>query len=408
MSEIKRANRKPKLASLAVGALLGLAAASALAEQVEVVSHFDHFDALSPEDENALGVITPPESAREIASHNGIPIFETESRPFTEDEVAEIIRVLDLVPAKMLETPPKAIIAASSETRGRIIRPNTVATASGPYIFLGTAFFEGAAGGFNASTTENDRLSIFMHEYAHVLQYYHLDPETGKQSNLEDSSSLVFDFATSVGWTAKTSVSGDYVSGDQIPFNTQSYIRWELPEELETETTKYGRTNTVEDQAESFGWVVAGHPSYVSDARVAYVLDYLGEPKEAFTQGIVPIHPDGLRGRGQPRGSNRYFQEMTPDAFGSEEGAISRYYFFDRDDEMTFATAVAYFQQEMVDRGFTVVEPIIIAVLPNNADHASGVFEFEGTTVLFQMFDVLNAENYITTGDVTLRFVTKL
>lgn len=400
-------NRSVRRTCLSLAALHCFATAQAVAEPIEVVLNFDHFSALTTEQETELGVVTPPASAKEVASHNGIPIFETESRPFSQEEIDEIIRVLDAVPARMLESPPKAIVAASSETNGRIVRPNTVATASGPYIFLGTAFFEGSSGGFSSETTENDRLSIFMHEYAHVLQYYHLDPETGKQSNFSDSSSLVFDFATNVGWTAKTSVSGEYFEGDQIPFNSQSYIGWKLPEEQEINTTRYGRTNSVEDQAESFGWVIAGHPDYVSPDRVAYVLRYLDEPEETFTQGVVPLHPESLRGRGQPRGSQSFFQDMTPSAFGPEDDASSLHYFFDRESGITFDQAVAYFEQEMTERGFTVIDTISSTTLENNEDHASGVFEFEDTWVLFQIFDVLNAEKYITKGNITFRFVTK-
>ena len=382
--------------------ILVLSAPVSVAAQV-ITSNFDHFFELSIEQENSLGIITPPDSAVQVAEHRGVPILETESRPFSEDEIAEIKRYLDLVPEKFLETPPKAIIAASKETQGRVIKPTTVATASGPYIFLGTRFFEG---GFRSSNTDNDKVSIFMHEYAHVLQHYYLDIEHGTQQSMDDRSALVHDFSVSVGWTARDSTSGPFLSGSDIAFIPDaSYRRWQLPESEESGTTKYGQTNNVEDQAESFGWVIAGHPGLVSEARATWVLNFLGESAEAFTKGVIPIHPDALRARGQPRGSQRFFQDLEPDVFQAGEDGQEHFYFFEEESGVSFENAMYYFKDEFAARGFTAVEAMTHQVLDKQEDHASAVYDFDGMTVLVQVIDLTNADAYITKGDMTVRVV---
>ena len=69
--------------------ILALSAPVSVAAQ-EITSNFDHFFALPIEEENSLGISTPPDSAVQVAEHRGVPILETESRPFSEDEIAEI------------------------------------------------------------------------------------------------------------------------------------------------------------------------------------------------------------------------------------------------------------------------------------------------------------------------------
>jgi len=232
----------------------------------EVNSNYDYFTQITPDQEEKLGIITPPESAALVTTYKGIKIYDVEDRRYADKEIQQIKQLLDSVPKKMLATPPKAIIAASKTTRARIYRPNMVASASGPYIFLGDKFF---IGGFRSKNTINDRLQIFMHEYAHVIQHYHLETERGSQSTMKDRSTLVFDFATKMGWKVKKGF-GDkkkILEGDQIPFNPKYTNSWFLPEQNESDTSDYGSTNSVEDLAESFGWVIAGHPSKISQSR---------------------------------------------------------------------------------------------------------------------------------------------
>lgn len=297
----------------------------------------------------------------------------------------------------MLSMPPKAIIAASKETTGRIYQPNMVAKASGPYIFLGDKFF---IGGFRSKNTINDRLQIFMHEYAHVIQHYYLDTERGSQTTKRDRSTLVFDFAVKMGWAVKKGYGEKrtVLTDEEISFNPKSRNSWFLPAEKETDTSKYGRTNSVEDQAESFGWVIAGHPSRVSEARVDYVLDYLDEPLESFTRGKIPPHKKFKRVRSKRRGLGQFFNEHTVD-----EPKEVNYYFIEKEDSMTIDKILAFLSTELKSRDFKIIEALDHLVLAKNKeDYARGVYEYGGEKIQIQIVDYENAINYRTKGETAI------
>ena len=367
---------------------------------IELTSNYAYFSKLSTEQETNIGIITPPDSAELVTTHKGIKIYQVKDRKFTEDEINQITRLIDVVPKKMLSMPPKAIIAASKETRGRIYQPNMVATASGPYIFLGDKFF---IGGFRSKNTINDRLQIFMHEYAHVIQHYYLDTERGSQTTKKDRSTLVFDFAVKMGWAVKKGFGEKrkILTNEEIPFNPKSSNSWFLPEDKETDTSKYGRTNTVEDQAESFGWVIAGHPTRVSKARVDYVLDYLGESLESFTQGKIPLHKKFKRARSKRRGLGRFFDEHSID-----QPKEVNYYFIEQEDGITIDEVLAFFSNEFKARGFNVIEALDRQLLAKNKEgYTRGIYEFGGEKIQIQILDYENAMNYRTKGETAIEIV---
>lgn len=245
-----------------------------------------------------------------------------------------------------------------------------------------------------------------MHEYAHVVQYYYLDIEHGTQQSLDDASSLGHDFSISTGWTAKRNSSDPYLSGSDITFAPEEiYRRWKLPETEERGTTKYGKTKNVEDQAESIGWVVAGHPAFVSDARVARVENFLGEEIETFTKGVIPVHPRSLRSRGHLRGTKRFFQDREPDGFVIGAENHEPYLFFKDEGGVSFQDAARYFSNAFAARGFNPIAALKYEVLEKKEDYASGIYAFEGRQVLLQIFDLTSADAYITKGDMTVRMV---
>ncbi len=358
---------------------------------ISVENFYEHYATFSTTQERALYVATPPEGSRQVAVVKGIPIIEAPNLSLTTADLDKIKQALNHAPAKFLETPPKAIIAATMKTRGAFAAPNTVATASGPYIFLGAGFFHG---GFHHQNTPGERISIFMHEYAHVLQYYHLDKDEGTMLSLLRRSSLVFDFASRVGWK------GNWLEG-----------RWRQPDPEAHETTRYGATNPIEDLAESFGWVIAGHPEFVSEARAQYVLDYLGEEEDTFTQGVAPIHPAAKRAVGRPRGAVRYLIARAPQEFKDAGQESDQFYLFEKNAALTLEDVVAYYQRMLMARGFTETLPLQQKTLRDGAHYAEGIFiaktDNKERRILVQLFDLRNTANDFTRGAVTMRMVVK-
>lgn len=359
----------------------------------EAKNNFEHFYALTGLQETELGVISVPQSARQVAEHRGVAIIETASRPFSLVEIAQIKTYLDRVPAKMMETPPKAIIASSGETRASTDHPTAIAGASGPYIFLGDRFFKNS---FLRKRTENDRLHAFMHEFGHVLQYYHLDIEHGTQRSIDTSSSLIHDFSVAVGWVARDDLDGVFLSGQSISFVPDITEReWVLTESAKGGTTEYGQTSNSEDLAESFGWVLAGHPDRISRDRRDFILAYLGEIADAFTKGIIPVHPESVRVR-QPRRTERFYQGREPPGFVSTDEDDGVFNYIDGEKSIPFADVAAYYAEEFLARSYAVVQDMKIEAIGARPDYASAVYAYRGKQVLVQILE-------FSTGSVTIR-----
>ena len=371
----------------------------------ELINNYSLLKKLSPAEENKRAVITPHSSASVAAEHKGIKIYHTNSRQFTNQEIAEIIEFIDAVPLKFMETPPKAIMGATRENFGprTPVAPFTIALASGPYIFLGDKFFGKSS--FIGATNFNERFRVFIHEWTHVIQYYFLETEKGSVSNMDKHSTFVFDFALKVGWHAQK---GSYdenrqyskkkLTSIETPFAPKSGFSWELDDK--SGTTDYGGGNPVEDQADSFSFVVAGLPDQVSKQRQAFVLDFLGQTESDFTNGVVPQHEKATRAKNKMK--KRFFQEKS---LVQEEGIASTYYFIEKEEQEKLQDVAMFYDAEMQRRNFTVVQSPKFEVLKNKEDYFSAVYEYQGKYVSLQGFDYLNAINYSSKGDLVIRVI---
>lgn len=257
---------KPQLARATllflVGALVFVSPAGA--EPKNNYATISHFDAAT---EGSLGVFSLPESLKQIATINGVPILAKEDLP---DRLAALQEATLNFPQIFFEFPPKGIILSD---RGLGLLPAGLATAraSGAYIVLGDGFFS-TTGVRGIPVWERPRL--LMHEWAHVLQYYYSDISRSEPYALETHSTLMDGWHEATGW--------EQVDG-----------KWTLPEPHHEETTAYGRTKPIEDQAEALSFMLIGQPGRISPSRVAFLENALDRSINDFTQGTF-VPPAGF------------------------------------------------------------------------------------------------------------------
>ncbi|MCR4263662.1 MAG: hypothetical protein NUV98_03000 [Candidatus Roizmanbacteria bacterium] len=336
-------------------------------------NNFTYLFQLEPSQEEFLGVAVPPEDATRVTAVRGIPFYETECRPFQENEITQLALFLNTLPKEVLELRPKGIVSACLDRLNLSLDPLTNALTSGPYIYLGDEFFSGTV--FSGEHSENEKLTIFTHEYAHVLQYYYVHHYwlQRKRTNAYDydiSSTVVYDFARTVGWE-------QYPKDQEHSFFDGNYT-WQLSKTSDAQmTTDYGKeSGPTEDFAESFGLVAAGQPQTISEARKQYILHFLDAPESTFTRGVVPQYPSSIRV------SFDYEEYLTSriNQLSVQGKTVTDTVQWGIDKFTPFDTIVNYYTNELIIRSFEPFSALTLQPGTYNDQFASGVYTADGKT----------------------------
>ncbi|MFQ5516028.1 MAG: DUF4157 domain-containing protein [Acidimicrobiia bacterium] len=157
------------------------------------------------------------------------------------------------------------------------VREAAVAFAQGRDIYVSAATFHGPS--------RSDLTRVLIHELTHVAQFSRLDDAyleaaAGAGLTLIDvaaASSMVEDFATSVGWVNRS-------IGSLQP-------SWTIDDAAAAGTTAYGRSSPEEDQAEAVSLVVTGRAGEISPNRVEWVEEWLSMSAEESSAGFPWIPP---------------------------------------------------------------------------------------------------------------------
>jgi hypothetical protein len=200
--------------------------------------------------------------------YKDVRFISTVKRPFAPEEIVLLERIIDSLPQKLFDYRPWAIISTAFDgSRITQINPEGVAFASGPYVFVSDITFE-KKDAFDTGTFRG-LLRILSHEFTHVAQFFETQSIPKEEiANYLETSDLVKDWILKTGWIK---------NGDE----------WELPKsEL---TTEYGRTNPVEDMADSVGNMISGDEYPISESRADWVLEWLDQDKESLYLGTLPI-----------------------------------------------------------------------------------------------------------------------
>ncbi len=184
-------------------------------------------------------------------------------------ELALLGAALSELPGALLDRVRLRHIIRAPDSETTDPHGSTQAFARGPDVYLiDRTFTQSGADRFGLA-------AVLAHELTHVGQFDQLEAayiesviDGSVELDLEGTSELVEDFAGAVGWR-KTGSGPSAV--------------WTLSDPRGT--TGYGATNPHEDMAESVAFVVTGRAGWLSEDRVAWVEEWLGEPAERLAQG---------------------------------------------------------------------------------------------------------------------------
>lgn len=245
----------------------------------------------SEEEERKLGIVSPPEGATTQFEYKEITFMRSPGRSFSEQEVWLLKYFVDLTPQKLLDPPPKAIV---TYVKGELklgfagFNPNAIAYASGSYVFFSEKSFEqGALLGFLTDKSIDAVYRTFEHELVHVVQFYAV-PDDIKQKvingeilsrNMLYYSEILPAFTKAAGW-------------EDIDQSEEKFV-WELKEDKESQkTTTYGKTDPVEDMAETFAGYILTDTERFSKTRVEWCREWLGFAIARIGDNKLPIYPD--------------------------------------------------------------------------------------------------------------------
>lgn len=346
----------------------------AQSKEFALYNNFDYLKDLSQEEERLAGILVPPKNTKLVTTVKGIPLYESECRRFKEREVEFIVNLIYKLPQNLLETPPKGILSICYYELGSIkVGSFTNAFTSGPYIYFDDPFFKDTL--YQEKIPLSLQFAIFVHEYVHVLQYYYLhyyfiDLGSNISGNLEDKSTLLFDFSRKVGWGV---VEGDsaYFENDIQFFDTAR--RWVLRNEDEAyKTTDYGKEGgPVEDMADTFGFTIAGQPQIFSAHRVEFVTNFLGQDLESLVKGIFPQYPSSKVATVDI--GNVLEKKIAEMEAGGKKLVSEEHWSVERTE--SFEAIVNYYRENLPSRGFEAAGELTLDQSFAGNEKAEGIYK---------------------------------
>ncbi len=212
-----------------------------------------------------------PKNITNEVVYKDVRLISTSQRSFSDQEIALLKITIDMMPKKLFDYRPWAIISTQFDSQNFLtdINPEGVAFTSGPYIFVGDVTFK-KQDSFDTGTYRG-LLRVMAHEFTHVAQFFNTDKFPDKfVSTYLEGSPIMQNWNSTQGW--------------QLQDN-----RWVL--NSDQLTTDYGKSSPVEDIADSVGSMVIGDEYAISKSRSDWLLSWLGETKLELYMGTIPLSP---------------------------------------------------------------------------------------------------------------------
>lgn len=229
-----------------------------------------------------LGVVSLPVGFTIQEEYKGMKLIRSPKASFTASQLNLIHYYLDLTPQKLLSPGPAAIVmfkADEVEAGPFGISMDTVAFASGPYIFFNDESFSGRS----LITGSSDQAYIsFEHELVHIAQF---------NENLSNMYEIVsnFDHDNPVYWI-DAAIKSTFIADFAKISGWEKTLKYQLLNPESAKTTEYGKTAVVEDMAESVAGVIATCDYQFDAKRVQWVFDYLGSTIDNLKHGKLPCN----------------------------------------------------------------------------------------------------------------------
>lgn len=311
--------------------------------QVDTLTNF------TKEELSNLGVVSLPVGFTIQEEYKGVKLVRSPKASFSKSQLNLLHYYLDLTPQKLLSPGPAAIVmfkADEVEAGPFGISMDTVAFASGPYVFFNEESFTGRS----LKTDSSDQAyTSFEHELTHIAQFNEnlsdiYDIAINQKSenpiywtDASIRSSFIENFAKISGW--EKSETDSY--GKKI-------FKYQLSSPENAKTTEYGKTAIVEDMAESVSGVIATCNYQFDAKRVQWVLDYLKVTLDSLKPGKLPCNSGYQK-----------VQAWFPDIdYDKKEAYKNKYGFSDtqvyvNEKVNSLNEAQSFYQTELNSRGWT-------------------------------------------------------
>ncbi len=210
----------------------------------------------------------------------GVEVLGVGTRP-VPGELALIEGALAEVPEALAAVAsPRAVVRVHQADAGEL-HPAALAFSKGPDVFLIDRVFAISDG----TSTRFDLARAYLHELAHIAQFYTLDADyidaalAGRVESVDPTvgSGLVRSFAEDNGWTN--------MSGDPLR-PSWTLASGQIP------STSYGAQSPGEDMAEAVALVALGQADLVPEGRVRWVERWLDAEADQLAAG-KPWAPAG-------------------------------------------------------------------------------------------------------------------
>ncbi len=238
------------------------------------------FSPYSLEELKMFGAVLPPKDAFVQDTYKGIRFLATSKSRYTKRQIALLKWFIDRTPPILLTPGPSAIITYGP---GEIHFPPgssviSLAMASGPFVFFDSKSFHTNTT-FSAGSLEGV-FRAFEHELVHVLQFQSVVANIDRHKALYEfrktdrqviwnkaalDTRLVRSFMEATGW--------------RMLDGSHSHRRLVRPDWSREKTSRYGRSNILEDMAETLSYVIIGDFTPLSKKRISWALNLLGYKK---------------------------------------------------------------------------------------------------------------------------------
>lgn len=250
----------------------------------------------SVNDLQRMGIVTLPQGFQIQEEYKGIKILKSPKVSYTPEQLNMLHYFIDKTPTKLLSPGPNAIVtyAIGEVETGYMNTLNTIAFASGPYIFFNEDSFKGSIMGiFGGDTSLDQALISYQHELVHIVQFdaakkqltekLKNNPDPQSQVSWQEeslNSPLMTQFASLFGWEKSK--------------NEYEETTYNLKNPDTAVTTEYGKTNIQEDMAETISGIIMVKDYEFSPERKKWALEFLGVSYESLKPGKFPTSAEIL------------------------------------------------------------------------------------------------------------------
>ncbi len=354
--------------------------------QSRTTIHPETLTIFTKEELTQIGVVSLPEGFSIQEEYKGIKLLRSPQKQYTPTQLKNLKQFIDKTPPALLNPGPSAIVTfdhTEVET-GIGLSIGRIAFASGNYMFFDSNSFSGGSGGnLFGSTSLDDTFQTFEHELVHTMQFNQIINQLAQ-------ADLVPKNGRYITWV-EYSLNSDFIQ------NFASIADWKKEEiygkpkyvltNPNSQSTQYGKTEIIEDMAETISMVILGRQASLSQARQQWAYQQLNMNPSDFEKALLPFF-EGFQYAGAPGAPyNRTVFETYENKY-----VLADKQFFWLEVPNSFTNTAQRYEAELNQRGWT--GQLTSKVDENQVNIMSGEFIGPDRDLFVEISGYDNAMNY--------------